>query len=204
MQGYNTDTFTGPSFSVQNRVLRLCWSVIYIFLFRFSPKPMHRWRAFLLRCFGARIGKGVHVYPGVKIWAPWNLELDDHCGIANGVNLYSQGKIKIGFRTVVSQGAHLVTGTHDYTVPGFPLLTKPIVVKDHVWIATEAFIHPGVTIGEGAVIGARSVVSKNMPDWMVCTGHPCLPLKPREMKQQEMSFRKGVLQTDLSAEKPLE
>jgi len=126
----------------------------------------------------------VHVYPGVKIWAPWNLELEDECGIASGAILYSQGKIIIGKRTVVSQGAHLVTGTHDYSDAGFPLITKPIHIGDHAWIATEAFIHPGVTIGASCVIGARSVVNKDMPAWMVCAGHPCKPLKARKMNSE--------------------
>lgn len=175
----NTDTHTGPSFSVRNRFGRLFWGVSYIVLFRFSPKPLHEWRSFILRCFGAKVGRGVHVYPGVKIWAPWNLELADECGIASGVTLYSQGRISIGHKAVISQGAHLVTGTHDYSNPGFPLITKPINVGNFVWIAADAFIHPGVTIGEGCVIGARSVITKNMPDWMICAGHPCIPIKPR-------------------------
>ena len=119
------------------------------------------------------------MYPKVNIWAPWNLILEDECGIANGVTLYSQGTISIGKRTVISQGAHLVAGTHDYTKLGFPLVTKPITVGHHVWIATETFVHPGITIGDGAVIGARSVVTKNMPEWMVCSGHPCIPIKER-------------------------
>ncbi|WP_315985161.1 DapH/DapD/GlmU-related protein [Hymenobacter sp. BT188] len=140
---------------------------------------MHGWRAFLLRCFGAKVGRRVHVYPGVKIWAPWQLTLGEECGIANGAILYCQGRITVGRRAIISQGAHLVAGTHDYSDPGFPLITKPIHIGDHVWIAAEAFIHPGVTIGEGCVIGARAVVAKDMPAWMVCAGHPCLPIKTR-------------------------
>jgi putative colanic acid biosynthesis acetyltransferase WcaF len=175
----NADTHTGPSFSLRNRLGRIVWGLTSLLLFRFSPKPLHAWRSFLLRCFGAKVGHGVHVYPGVKIWAPWNLDLGDECGIANAAILYSQDKITIGKRTVVSQGAHLVTGTHNYSDAGFPLITKPIHIGAHAWIATEAFIHPGVTIGAGCVIGARSVVNKDMPDWMVCAGHPCVPLKVR-------------------------
>ncbi len=179
---HNTDTFTGPSFSLRNRLGRLLWNVTYLIFFRFSPNPLHSWRAFLLRCFGAKIGKGVHVYPGVKIWAPWNIILDNECGIANGAILYSQAKITIGKRSVISQGAHLCAGTHDYTKQGFPLLTAPITIGDYVWIAAEAFIHPGITVGSGSVIGARSVVTKNMPAWMVCGGHPCKVIKEREYK----------------------
>lgn len=125
------------------------------------------------------MGKGVHVYPAVKIWAPWNLEFKDECGIASGAILYSQGKIIIGKRAVISQGAHLCAGTHDYNDPGFRLITMPIIIGDQAWVAAEAFIHPGIDIGEGCVIGARSVVTKNMPAWMVCAGHPCKPLKER-------------------------
>ncbi|MDT0688828.1 WcaF family extracellular polysaccharide biosynthesis acetyltransferase [Salegentibacter sp. F188] len=180
---HNTDTFVGPSFSIQNRVGRLFWNVTAFFLFQYTPNPLHRWRCFLLRLFGAKIGKGVHVYPGVKIWAPWNLELEDECGIGNGATIYSQGKIKIGKRTVISQGAHLVAGTHDYTKAGFPLITMPIDIGANAWIAAEAFVHPGVIIGEGSVVGARSVVTKNLPAWMVCSGHPCKPIKPRVLEK---------------------
>lgn len=177
---HNQDTFTGPSFSFTNRIMRVLWWLVYILLFRYSPKPFFVWRAFLLRCFNAKIGKRIHVYPGVKIWAPWNLELDDECGIANGVNLYSQAKIKIGKRAVVSQGSYICTGTHDYNKRSNPLISKPITIEDHAWIAAEAFIHPGVTVGIGCVIGARSVVTKNMPEWTVCAGHPCIIIKERK------------------------
>ena len=175
----NQDTLTGPSFSLTNRVGRVVWNLVYLVFFRCSPVPLHGWRSFLLKIFGAKVGKGVHVYPKVKIWAPWNLELSDQCGVANGAILYSQGKIRIGFRTTISQYTHLCAGTHDYTQSGFPTITKPITIGDHVWIAAEAFLHPGVSIGDGCVIGARSVVTKDMPEWMVCAGHPCEPLKRR-------------------------
>lgn len=174
---YNSNTYEGPSFSLRNRTLRTLWSVVSLFLFRLSPKPLHNWRSFLLRCFGAKVGREVHVYPNVKIWAPWNLDLSDKCGIANGTILYSQGKITIGSKSVISQGAHLCTGTHDYTKPGFPLITKPIHIGNNAWIAAEVFILPGITIGDGCIIGARSVVTKDMPPDMICAGHPCKPLK---------------------------
>ena len=180
---YNKDTYTGPSFSLQNRLGRLAWNIIYALFFRLSPPPFHAWRSFLLKTFGAKVGKGVHVYPGVRIWAPWNVEFGDECGVATGATLYSQARIIIGKRTVVSQGVNLCAGTHDYTKAGFPLVSKPIFIGDHAWIAAEAFVHPGITIGEGCVIGARSVVTKDMPAWMVCSGHPCQPLKERIMEK---------------------
>jgi putative colanic acid biosynthesis acetyltransferase WcaF len=185
----NEDTHVGPSFSLKNRFSRLLWGVSAALLFHPSPRPLHKWRSFLLRLFGAKVGRGVHVYPGAKIWAPWNLELADECGIAAGAILYSQGKIFIGRRAVVSQGAHLVTGTHDYTKPGFPLITMPIIIGDHAWIAAEAFIHAGITIGEGCVIGARSVVTRDMPNWKVCSGHPCEPIKERNINQNSKLWK---------------
>jgi putative colanic acid biosynthesis acetyltransferase WcaF len=184
----NQNTFTGPSFSLRNRLGRMIWGIVVSFLFRVSPRPFHKWRCFLLRLFGAKVGQGVHVYPLVKIWAPWNLVLGDQCGIANGAILYSQGKIVIGSRAVVSQGAHLCAGTHDYTKTGFPLIAKNISVGDHAWIAAEAFIHPGVRIGEGCVIGARSVVIQDTPAWMVCSGFPCKPLKERVSAEVKQNF----------------
>lgn len=182
----SVDTHTGASFSIGNRLTRLLWNLVWQILGRLSPRPLHCWRSFLLRLFGAKVGHRVHIYPGVKIWAPWNLEIHDEVGVADGVTLYSQGKIILGKRSVVSQGSHLCTGTHDYNLPGFPLYTKPIVIGAEAWIAAESFIHPGVNIGEGAVIGARSVVTKDMPSWMVCAGHPCHPLKKRNLYPQEI------------------
>jgi putative colanic acid biosynthesis acetyltransferase WcaF len=182
MMTVNTNTHTGPSFSLKNRLARVIWGIVYIIFFRFSPRPLHRWRSFILRLFGAKIGKGVHVYPAVRIWAPWNLEIDDFSGVANNVILYSQGKISLGKYVVVSQGAHLCTGTHNYQVKGFPLISKPIFIGDYVWIAAEAFIHPGITIEEGVVVGARSVVTNHLPAWKVCAGNPCLVFKERVIR----------------------
>jgi putative colanic acid biosynthesis acetyltransferase WcaF len=176
---HNQDTHSGPSFSFRNRLARMLWNITSVIFFQLSPRPFHGWRSFLLRLFGAKIGTGVHVYPGVKIWAPWNLDLRDQCGIASGVILYSQGKITVGEKTVISQGSHICAGTHDYTHAGFRLITKPITIGSNVWVAAECFVHPGVTIGDGSVVGARSVVTKDLPPWMVCSGHPCKPLKER-------------------------
>lgn len=175
----NQNTHVGPSFSLGNRLARVGWGIVAATLFRLSPRPCHAWRSWLLRCFGATVGSGVHVYPGVRIWAPWNLVLEDQCGIADGVTLYSQGVIRIGKKAVVSQGTHLCAGTHDFDQPGFPLVTKPIVIGDDAWIAAEAFVHPGVTIGDGCVVGARSVVVKDLPPWSICSGFPAIKIRDR-------------------------
>jgi len=178
----NPDTFCSPCFPISNRLKRLLWNLFAASIFRFIPTPLHELRSIALRLFGARIGRGVHVYPKAIIWAPWNLILGDEVGIANGVILYNQGLIKIGTRSVISQGAHLCAGTHDYEISGMPLIIRPISIGDFVWITADVFIHPGLTIPDGVVIGARSVVTSDMPAWSVCSGHPCKPLKLRKWR----------------------
>lgn len=180
----NIDPYTQPSFSLKNRVARLIWAIIYTLFFQSSPRPFYEWRSFLLRCFGAKIGKGCHVYPKARIWAPWNLVMADYAGMADDVNCYSMAIVSLGTKVVVSQGTYLCTGTHDYEDPSFQLYAKPISISDNVWLCAESFIHPGVTIGEGSVIGARSVVTKDMPAWTVCAGNPCKPIKPRIVRDK--------------------
>ncbi len=179
----NVDVHTQPSLTLRNRLARLVWNIAYITLFRLSPVPFHPWRSFLLRCFGAKIGKYCHVYPKARIWAPWNLEMGDYSSMADGVWCYSMAKITVGEKVVISQGARLCGGTHDYTDPAFSLLAKPITIKSNAWIAAEAFICPGITIGEGTVVGARAVVTKDMPAQTVCAGNPCRPIKPKISKE---------------------
>ncbi len=179
---HNEDTFTGASFSWQNKVARVIWNFIYLIGFKYSPRPLHAWRSFILRLFGAKIGKRVHIYPKVKIWAPWNLEVHDEVGVADGVDLYSQGKIILEYRAIVSQRSYICTGTHDFTLKGHPLFTKPIKISKFAWIAAEAFVGPGITIGEGAVVGARAAVFKDVDPWTVVGGNPAKFIKKRVIK----------------------
>lgn len=172
-----------PSFPLAHRLKRQAWHIIYLLFFRTSLRPLHVWRAFLLRMFGAKLGKGCHVYSGVKVWAPWNLCLGDFVGIGDGVNLYCMDKITIGNYAVISQGAHLCGGTHDFNSPNFQLVIKPIEIGAHAWVCAEAFIHPGVKIPEGAVVGARAVVTRSLLEpWGVYTGNPCIQVDTRKMR----------------------
>ncbi|MGJ3241834.1 MAG: WcaF family extracellular polysaccharide biosynthesis acetyltransferase [Opitutales bacterium] len=175
---------TSP-FSRRNQIGRVLWSLVYVLFFYWSPRPLHGWRAFLLRCFGANIGRRVHVYRTAVVWAPWQLTIGDHCGIGDGARLYNLAPITIGNRTTISQGVHLCTGTHDFEQPGFPLVARPITVGDDAWVAAEAFVHPGVHIADGSVVGARSVVVRNTRPWMVHAGMPARPLRERNRPQEE-------------------
>lgn len=175
------DPYRGPSFSLSNRMLRALWGVVYLLFFRISPRPFHIWRNFLLKLFGAKLGQHVHVYPSVKIWAPWNLRIGDFVGVGNGATLYCMDLITIGDHAVISQGAHLCGGTHDYNSENFQLMVKPIVIGARAWVCAEAFIHPGVTVPEGAVVGARAVVAKSLPEpWAVYAGNPCRQVAIRQ------------------------
>lgn len=160
---------------------RALWAAMWP-AFRFSPRPLFAWRRFLLRMLGASIGKEVHVYPNVAIAMPWNLSIGDWSAIGDGVRLYALGPITIGREVTISQRAHLCAGTHDYTRRDMPLLKPPIVVGDQAWICAEAFVGPGVTIGAGAIVGARAVAMDNVEPWAVVVGNPTRFVKRRELR----------------------
>jgi len=141
---------------------------------------MYRWRAALLRLFGAEIGKNVLIRPSVRVTYPWRLKIGDYSWIGDDVVLYSLDNIDIGAHTVISQRSYLCTGSHKYDVPEFKIKTQSIIIHDQVWVATDVFIAPGVTVGEGAVIGIRSMVLNDMPVGMVCFGSPACPVRMRQ------------------------
>lgn len=169
-----SSAYTQPSFSLGHRLRRMVWNGVYALLFRPSPRVLHGWRSWLLRLFGATVGPGCHVYPGARIWAPWNVRLGRNVGIADGAILYSMDVMEIGDFAVISQGAHLCGGTHDYNSATFQLIVKPIRIGSYAWVCAEAFVHPGVCVAEGVVLGARAVAAKDLAEpWSVYSGHPC-------------------------------
>ena len=164
---------------IRNKVYRAIWKFCWILFFRFTPRPFHPWRCFLLRLFGARLGMGVHVYPSARIWAPWNLEMGNHACLSEFVDCYSVEKIRIGHYSTVSQYSFLCTASHDYTKLSMPLIVAPILIGDYVWIAADVFVGPSITIGDGTVINARSTVLDNMSSWIVAKGNPATQFKKR-------------------------
>ncbi|MBT8318895.1 MAG: putative colanic acid biosynthesis acetyltransferase, partial [Gramella sp.] len=164
---------TSSPFSLSNKLGRVLWYFCYWLFFRpFNLGFFKEWRNFVLRIFGATIAKDVIVYASVKIWAPWNLTIGSYSTIGPGADIYNQGKITIGKHSIISQKSYLCASTHDYSLSHFPLVEKPIRIGNHVWIAADAFIGPGVTVKNGAVIGARSSVFKNVGKWCVVGGNP--------------------------------
>jgi putative colanic acid biosynthesis acetyltransferase WcaF len=174
----------GASFSLGNRLFRAVWMVAWLVLARWTPPPLHGWRRLVLRAFGARLAPGARVYGSTRVWYPPHLTLGAGALIGPRVNCYNQGRITIGARTVVSQGAHLCASSHDISDPHFQLVVRPIVIGDGAWVAAEAFIGPGVTIADGAVIGARAALFRNAEAWGVYSGNPATWLKPRNLRDR--------------------
>lgn len=168
-----------PGFRGRSAVAVQFWWLVQATLFRLSPQFMYGWRRWLLRRFGATVGHGVLLRPTVVVTFPWKVEIGDHAWIGDEAVLYSLGPISIGRNAVVSQKSYLCTGTHDSRSPAFDIAAHPIVIEEEAWVASDVFIAPGVTIGRGAVIGARSTVLRTMPAGMVCVGYPCRPVRPR-------------------------
>ncbi len=169
-----------PKYTVKQTLQRVLWSLC-LPLFRHSPRICHGWRAALLRLFGAKVGRNVHVYGSACIYFPWLFEIDDDSTIGENALVYNLGRVRIGKRTTISQRVHLCAGTHDYQDPTMPLLRPPIDIGNEVWVCADAFVGPGIEVGDGAVVAARSVVVTNVEPWMIVAGNPAKPRKRREM-----------------------
>lgn len=165
--------------SLGNRAARLLWGIAYVVLFRPSPKPLHAWRNFLLRVFGAKVHRTARVYPRARIWAPWRLTMAETSCLADDVDCYNVAGVTIGANSTVSQYSYLCGATHDFTKRSFPLVPMPIVIGHSVWVAADVFVGPGVTIGDGTVVGARSSVFADLPAWVVAVGTPAKAIKAR-------------------------
>jgi putative colanic acid biosynthesis acetyltransferase WcaF len=148
------------------------WWIVERLLFRPSPQAMYGWRVFLLRSFGANIGKNVILRPSVAIVYPWHLSIGDYSWIGDDVVLYTLGRISIGCHTVVSQRSYLCAGSHNSNHLSFTITNDPIVIEDECWVASDVFVCPGVTIGFGTIVAARSTVTRSLPSDSVAMGSP--------------------------------
>jgi len=175
------DNRAAQKYSAGEQLRRVLWGVGKLF-FRCSPRPCFGWRRFVLRCFGATVGKNVNTYPSTRIYFPWNLTVGDWSAIGEDVLIYNLGPVTLGEKVTVSHRAHLCAGTHDYTQPDLPLLKPPIEIKNQAWVCADAFVGPGVTVGEGAVVGARAVVMKDVAPWTVVAGNPAREIKKRTLR----------------------
>ena len=178
------DPYLRPAFSLGNRLRRLVWNICWLLLYRFSPRPMHAWRAALLRLFGATMGPNCHFYPGSKIWAPWNLICANQVTAADGAEIYNPAPVELGSHVILSQGAYLCGATHDYDDPAFPLIAFRMTLGSYAWVCARASVGPGVHIAEGAVLGLASVATRNLDPWTVYAGSPAVKVKDRKPHSQ--------------------
>ena len=156
---------------------RYVWFIIWILFFRFSPFFLYGWRNFILKIFGAQIGKNVHIYPSCKIYSPWNLIMLDNSTLGRDVDCYSYAKIKIGRNSAVSQRSFLCAASRNYKKKNRPIIVAEIEIGDNCWVAAESFIAPGVKIANDSVVLARSVLTKSFEPGSLIAGHPAKKIK---------------------------
>ncbi|MBY0586062.1 putative colanic acid biosynthesis acetyltransferase [bacterium] len=165
--------------SLMNKVGRTLWGLVYPILFRPSPKIFHGWRRMILRLFGANLHPTAKVFSTAKIWAPWNLTMEEYSCISFDVDCYNVAPIRLGPHSTVSQYSFLCTASHDMNDPGMRLTTAPISIGAGTWVCADVFVAPGVTIGDGTVVGARSSVFGNIPANKIAAGNPCRIVRDR-------------------------
>ena len=173
------DPYLRPAFSLRDRLRRLVWNICWVTLYRMSPRPLHTWRSFLLRGFGATMGPNCHFYPGSKVWAPWNLICADQVTAGDGAEIYNPAPITLGSHAILSQDAYVCAATHDYDDPAFPLIAYTMNIGAYAWVCARASVAPGVTVGDGAVLGLGSVATRNLEPWTVYAGTPAVKVKDR-------------------------
>lgn len=161
------------------------WEVVQATLFGCSPRICFAWRRWLLRLFGADVGPGVLIRPSARITYPWKVSLGARCWIGDGAVLYSLGEICLGADAVISQRSYLCAGSHDPERLDFPLTAASIAIGPEAWIAADVFVAPGVQVGRGAVVGARSAVFSDLPEGMICYGTPAKPIRARRTSAPE-------------------
>lgn len=171
--------------SLKSKIGRVVWNVVWLLFFRTTPRGnlFRPWRIMLLKLFGAKVEWSSNVLPSCRIWQPWNLTMGAYACLGADIDCYTVDEIKIGPQATVSQGVKLCTAGHDITSKMFELEYKPIVIEDSAWVAAWSIVLPGVTIGEGAVVAAGSVVVKDVEPWTVVGGNPAKVIKKRELKE---------------------
>ncbi|BAP56007.1 putative acetyltransferase [Thioploca ingrica] len=173
------DPYLQPALPLDNHIARAIWSIAYTLFFRFSPRPLHRWRVILLKLFGATIGNNCHIYPKAQIFFPWNLICEDVVAIADNAIIYNPSPIHLNSHCIISQEAYLCGATHDYNQKEFPFIAKSITIEKYAWICARAIVKPGIVVGEGTVLGMGSIATKNLEPWHVYAGVPAKIIKKR-------------------------
>ena len=184
-----SDPTLAAQFSFGNRAARALWNLTYALLYRPSPRPMHAWRAWLLRLFGAKLGTKCHFYAKGRIWAPWNLVCEDRVSLADDAELYNPSKFYLGSHAIISQGAYVCGATHTYNDPAFPLISMPMRFGAYSWVCAKAIVSPGVSLGNGAILGLGSIATRDLEPFGVYAGVPAKKVKERERSAVPPQYR---------------
>jgi len=166
--------------SLRERLGMAAWRIVEVLLCRPTPKRCNAWRLFWLKRFGCAISGRPFVHPSATIKIPWQLAIEHGAAIGERAEVYNLGHVSVGAMAVIGPGAYVCGGSHDLSIPLLPLTVGDISIGDDAFVGARAILLPGVTVGEGAVIGAGAVVSRDMPPWTICAGNPCRPIKPRD------------------------
>ena len=176
--------------SLKSRLARFVWHIVWLMLFRPTPNSLACvfgvWRVFLLRMFGAKVGKHCVVKSSARIWAPWMLEMGDWVAVSERCDVYNVARVTIGDRTTISKDTFLCCAGHDIESPTMELTCASITVGTDAWIAARAIVLPGLTIGNGAVVAAGAVVTKDVASWTVVGGNPAKAIKTRRLNDQTL------------------
>jgi putative colanic acid biosynthesis acetyltransferase WcaF len=167
--------------------VRMAWFLVGLPLLRCAVISSSGFRRTLLRWFGADIGEGAVIKPGVRVKFPWKLKLGKSCWIGEDCWIDNLAPVVLGDNVCLSQGVYLCTGSHDWSDPAFRLITRPIQVHDGAWIAARVSVGPGSIIGKHAVLGFGSVVTGNIPPDEVHMGNPAAFYRRREIGTPRVS-----------------
>jgi putative colanic acid biosynthesis acetyltransferase WcaF len=173
-----TSAYESP-WSAGDRARRMLWEICWALFCAWTPKPANAWRLFWLRAFGAKMHGTPFVHQRARIAIPWHLTMHDRACLGDRANAYTLGEIEIGARATVAQEVYLSTGSHDFSAPGIPLVTGKITIGEEAFVGARAFIMPGITVGARSVVGACSVLTKDVPEDVFAAGNPCRVLRPR-------------------------
>jgi putative colanic acid biosynthesis acetyltransferase WcaF len=154
------------------RIKMMLWNISWKIFCSWTPKPFNLWRLFWVKVFGGKVFGKPFIHQRCRIQIPWNLIIHDKAAIGDRANIYSLGIIEILENATVAQEAYLCTGTHAFNHPTMNLLTSPIKINKNAFIGARAFIMPGIIIGENSIVGACSVVTKDVPDFNIVAGNP--------------------------------
>jgi putative colanic acid biosynthesis acetyltransferase WcaF len=187
--GVHLNEYDNSWYCPASRVKICLWLITNALFFNHGLAVFNGFKCFLLKLFGAKIGKGVLIKPSVNIKYPWFLSIGDHCWIGENVWIDNLTHVSIGNNVCISQGAMLLTGNHDFTKSTFDLIVKPIVIEDGVWIGAKSVVCPGVYCESHAVLSVQSVATQRLSTYAIYKGNPAQPIKSREVNLNDIKVK---------------